>query len=147
MNKRQRIYTVCVLGAVAVVTAMVAGCGAGGGSSPATIFITNLQAITPLGWSSTGGNVTIRADVTASKGVNIVQAQVTLPDGTKSPVPMALKSGSTYEGTYAAPLNSSKTAKTYQVKVTASDLSGATADSSQFVFQVPGMDGPPPPPF
>lgn len=90
--------------------------------------ITNVR-ISPSSLSSSGGKVTISADVTDNVGIQSVYAFIKKPDGKLESLSMYLKSGNTYECVYTAPANSSNSTQTYYVDIDAFDLSYNLAET------------------
>lgn len=136
-------YVKAVIAAAAA--ALCAGCGGGGGGSvvlvPPTVVSTALSRyLVP----STGGSVTISAQVTGD-GISQVRASVALPGGGTANVVMSGSAGS-YSGTYTAPANTTNSILTYTVTVRATNTNGAYDDGDSRAFGVLPAEEPPPPP-
>ena len=101
-------------------------------------------SVTPNSLPATGGDVTIRADVTDSDGsVQDVTAFVLAPEGGYTPVPMTHSGvGDSYEGIWTAPPNHAEPAAEYSVLVTALDNEGAPGEADAGTVTVEGT-----PPF
>ena len=100
-------------------------------------------SVTPTSLPATGGDVTIRADVTDADGsVQDVTAFVLAPEGGFTPVPMTQASvGAPYEGIWTAPANTGEPVAEYAVLITAIDNEGAPGEADAGSVTV---DGTPP---
>lgn len=108
--------------------------------------ITGAQ-VSPSSLTAAGGSVAISATVTDNTAVGSVAATVTAPDGGSSVVTLARGQGNTYGGSFLAAANTTTTAQTYRVSVTARDTSSntAVADAGSFtVAAAPVPDTTPP---
>lgn len=125
------------------------GCGGGGGGSESTgPTITNALAQGQSTLNSSGGPVTIQANVNDSSGIGSVTAVITKPDGTRtSAMDLMLITGDLYRVIYTAPLNPTGQAQTYSVVITATDAGGKSSSASPVTFPVPPDSVPPPPTF
>jgi hypothetical protein len=85
-------------------------------------------AVNPPQTPFEGGDIAITAEATDEDGDALtVQAAVKKPDGTTQTVPLTKGADTPYRGTYTAPGNPTRTAQTYEIRVTASD--GTTGDT------------------
>jgi parallel beta-helix repeat protein len=106
--------------------------------------LANCQVV-PRSLSSSGGTVTIRADITDPSGVASAFAAVTYPDSSVDQVPMTrVGTSDTFQATFTAAANPAPSALTYAVKIAAMDteLNGSATDCG--TFSVGGADSTPP---
>ena len=106
--------------------------------------VTN-PSLTPTSLPVTGGDVTIRADVTDADGsVANVTAFVLSPGGGFIPVPMTQPAaGAPYEGMWTAPANTGESAAEYPVLVTALDNEDEPGEAPAGSVTVAGTNQPP----
>ena len=130
-----------------VTAVLLSGCGGGGGGA-ALAPDTAGPAITVVDWDrptrSTGGPVTVWADVQDVSGVTAATATITGPTGIVSVIPMTPNSNGDYMAICATSPNSSTSAHTYSVVIRATDKAGNSSTAEPISFQVPGMLKPPP---
>lgn len=135
---------------VALVAVVLSGCGGGGGGATpplggdTTLPVVSASVIPPTGgWTSAGGNATVRATATDAGGIKSVTARITGP--TTSNVTLTNTVGSTYEKTIAVAPNLTSGPVTYTVVVTASDNAGNPASATvTFIVPAAGSDVTPP---
>jgi hypothetical protein len=83
-------------------------------------YVSNAQ-LTPQYLPSSGGTVTISTEASDNRGISSVFAQVSLPGGGSTEVPLQAVSSSLYEGSFEAPANLGPLAAEYLVEVVAQD--------------------------
>ncbi|MFN3651776.1 MAG: hypothetical protein ACK47B_19550 [Armatimonadota bacterium] len=115
---------------------------AAGDAQPPVITEANLM---PRSMPSGGGPVLISARITDNVGVASAKAVITLPDSSTAEAALTLDTGAmVYRGTYAAPANTARDAKTYSVEIQAADAQGNVGRSAAGGFTVEGADLDPP---
>ena len=118
----------------------VGGSAAAGTAPP----ITN-PALAPGTLRFTGGQVTLRADVSDAGGVAAVAAGITKPDGSQETVALANTAGSTYGAGWTAPGNAAADGRgqQYAVRFRARDAAGNEATSDPLTLTVQAATTPP----
>jgi hypothetical protein len=107
--------------------------GPDGGNHPPDV---RNAAVNPSPLAFEGGDVTITADATDPDGDALtVETTVRKPDGAMQTIPLTKGTGSQYRGTYIAPGNPTRSAQTYEIRVTASD--GVASDTDPPVRNLP----------
>jgi hypothetical protein len=136
--------------------AVLSGCGGGGGGGgtppgdtvPPTIVQARIETPQPLDF--TGGEVTLRAEISDPSGVAWVRAVVTRPDQATATIELVSVGGGWYEGTYhpAPNVRNDNRAEMYTVSVTARDEVGneLAVPAQVGEFSVPAPEAPEPPP-
>jgi hypothetical protein len=97
---------------------------------PSTVegpLITVEPAVAPRLWGGGGGSSTISVSATDEGGIARVFAEVGLPHGGETEVPLSPAGGDRYTATYAVPYNSGTKAVQYPVTVVVEDNAGRTA--------------------
>ncbi len=90
--------------------------------------ITNV-GIDPTSLPSSGGSVTIRADVEDNVGLSYVEAKVMKPNGAVDTFRMGKETAKTYKLVYSVPANTSTSSQKYYFRIRAVDTSGNSAES------------------
>jgi hypothetical protein len=90
--------------------------------------ISNVRS-NPLSLPSSGGTITIRADVTDNVAVSAVQMKVMKPGGAIETVDMSRESGNTFKVSYSVPANTTNSPQRYFFKIRAVDTSNNPAES------------------
>ena len=133
--------TALILLVLVSLAAIVSGCGGGGGGGtpPPGTDITppavSASVIAPAGgWTSAGGNATVRATVTDAGGVASVTGTLTASSTVN--FTLANTTGSTYQAVVAVAPNPTAAAINYTVVVIARDTAGNTR-SQTLTFSVP----------
>jgi hypothetical protein len=96
--------------------------------------------ITPRALPSGGGTATITADATDNVSVQSVIAEIQRPDGTTTTVQLTSTGGSGYQGALTLPANDTNLARTYLVRLVATDPSGNRATEDCGVVTVAATD-------
>jgi hypothetical protein len=99
-------------------------------------------SVAPLALPSGGGQVTLTVNATDNVGVASVTATLTRPGGATTPVTLTLKSGSTYQGVFSAPANTTNAVQSYGVSFGAKDAAGNNAAPlvcAPFTVAAPGV--------
>jgi hypothetical protein len=97
--------------------------------------------VKPLRIGSSGGGVTISADITDNRGVYYAWAAVMLPDETIKDVPLHPVSSSHFEGFFKAPANPGVTPQQYSAVVYAEDESALRGYEEAGTFTVSPLTG------
>jgi hypothetical protein len=116
-----------------------------------------ILAVSPASLPAEGGQVRIAVTATDGDGIASVLAQIEKPNRQIETVPLALETGTTFDGSwgtsYVAPANSSppdpdghQLEQRYSVRVKVTDNARASVTSQWTDFTVAGLDSPPPPP-
>jgi len=98
-------------------------------------------AVKPLRVGSSGGRVTISADITDNRGVANAWAAVMLPDETIKDVTLSPVSSTHFEGFFKAPANSGTSPQKYSVVVYAEDESALRDFEEAGTFTVSPLTG------
>jgi hypothetical protein len=98
--------------------------------------------VKPLRVGSSGGGVTISADISDNRGVYYAWAAVMLPDETIKDVTLQAVSSSHFEGFFKAPANPGIVAQKYSVVVYAEDESALRGWEEAGTFSVSPLTGP-----
>ncbi len=115
---------------------------ASGGTTRIDIFldditkpdISNVRISPPSPLPSSGGNLTIRADVTDNVSVSSVEVKLVKPDFNLVTMSMERESGDTYKVIYSVPANMTASSQRYFFQIKAIDASGNSTESTLVLF-------------